>query len=115
MQIEPLLQSMIERAGARTIYGEPVQAEGRTLIPVARIAYGFGMGSGRKGEGEEGGGAGGGFTGQPVGVVEVSAAGTRFISIGIRRKMAAALALGFVLGLAVSRRRVHVTVEKPRK
>lgn len=70
-------------ANVRNVYGEPVSAHDRTLIPVARIGYGFGAGGRESGSGEgsasapAGGGGGGGTGAIPVGVVEISAAGTR--------------------------------------
>lgn len=115
MEIQELLESAVNRAGVRTIFGEPVQAEGKTLIPVARIGFGFGFGAGHREQPAEGTGGGAGFGGRPVGVIEVTRESTRFIAIGSRRRMALALAAGFALGLAVSRRRVSVTVEKPRR
>ena len=67
MDAEQLTQAVAGAvtAGARTrvIFGEPITAQGRTVVPVARIAFGFGSGAGVEPEehGEEaGGGAGGG-------------------------------------------------------
>ena len=36
-----------ERATVKTVFGEPYQLDGRTIVPVARVAYGFGFGGGR--------------------------------------------------------------------
>jgi uncharacterized spore protein YtfJ len=36
-----------ERATVKTVFGEPYQIDGRTIIPIARVAYGFGFGGGR--------------------------------------------------------------------
>jgi uncharacterized spore protein YtfJ len=75
-----------ERATVKTVFGEPYQVNGRTIVPVAKISYGFGFGAGRgpKENGEDdsrGGGAGGGGGGRvsvrPVAVLEMSAAETR--------------------------------------
>jgi hypothetical protein len=56
LDIQQYTQSIVERlqasASVKTIYGEPVAAEGKTIIPVARVAYGFGAGSGSGGKGE---------------------------------------------------------------
>jgi uncharacterized spore protein YtfJ len=35
-----------ERATVKTVFGEPYQIDGRTIIPIARVAYGFGFGGG---------------------------------------------------------------------
>ena len=109
MGIEDFFQTLTERlhasAHVRTIYGDPITAEGKTIVPVARVAYGFGGGSGRKGqaEGEEGGGGGGGIAAAPVGVVEITPGGTRFIPIADGRKLAAAAAIGILFGFWVGR------------
>jgi uncharacterized spore protein YtfJ len=64
-----------ERASVKTVFGDPIQIEGRTVIPVAKVGYGFGVGMGRGGlekEGSgEGGGGGGGLSVRPVAVLEV--------------------------------------------
>jgi hypothetical protein len=49
----------------RAIYGEPISAQGKTVIPVARVMYAYGAGAGTGGVGDtsargEGGGGGGG-------------------------------------------------------
>jgi uncharacterized spore protein YtfJ len=87
--IEPLSKS----ASVRSVYGEAFTVNGKTIIPVARIAYGFGSGSGKDGEG-----GGGGAYGEPVGILEVTDAGTRFIALSEKRKLAAAALAGFCLG-----------------
>ena len=116
-RIQQFFQSLGERlhgsASVKTVYGEPIVVEEKTIIPVARIAYGFGGGvrSGKKGEGgkeqqdrnEEGGG--GGLAASPVGVVEITQEDTRFISIGEERKLACALIAGLFLGIFLGRRR----------
>ena len=71
-----------ERATVKTVFGEPYQVNGRTVVPVAKISYGFGFGAGRgdvkeNGEDKSGGGGGGRVSVRPVAVLEMSAAGTR--------------------------------------
>jgi hypothetical protein len=69
---------------------------------VAEIRYRFGGGGGvPKGGGEVSGGGGGGAKASPAGALEVTPQATRFIAFDDRRRMGAALALGFVLGAAV--------------
>lgn len=36
-----------ERATVKTVFGEPYQLDGRTIVPIARVTYGFGFGGGR--------------------------------------------------------------------
>ena len=79
------IEDMRERASVNAVYGEPVEVGDRTIIPVADIKYGFGVGYGEgptAAEEEEesaatgqGGGAGGGIAARPVAVVEISDAG----------------------------------------
>lgn len=115
MSLHDLSQVMIDRlqgsASAKIIYGDPVTAHGRTIIPVGKVAWGFGggLGPGRirpenldKGSVGEGGGGGVGAT--PVGIIEISDAGTRFISIEQSWKPWAGLAAGILVGLIVGRK-----------
>jgi uncharacterized spore protein YtfJ len=114
--IESIPSSLSNTAHVKTIFGEPIQAHGRTVIPVARIQYGFGGGSGggsigARAENErqrqgEGGGGGGGALCLPLGVVEISATETRFLPIrrGSRRRMAGAVFAGLILGWLLFRR-----------
>ena len=103
--IETLRDSFSNHAGVKTLYGEPVQAQGKTVIPVARLSYGFGAGSGSKRDEQSGGGGGGGLSAIPLGVVEVTPEATRFISIRETRKLAGAIVLGIFLGMWLGRRR----------
>lgn len=116
-KIQEFFQSLGDRvhssASVKTVYGDPIVVEEKTIIPVARVAYGFGGGlrSSNKGEGgtqqKDGGGqgGGGGMAASPVGVVEITQEDTRFISIGEERKLAWALLFGFFLGIFLGRRR----------
>ena len=91
-------------ATVRNVYGEPVQANGKTIVPVARIGYGFGAGAGDSKD-ESGGGGGGGVGIAPLGVIEVTDQGTRFVGISQAPKLLAMLGLGFVIGFVAGRRR----------
>ena len=95
----------------KTVYGEPITTDGKTVIPVAKVAYGFGAGSGSgthtkkgrtgkvpvEGEGE---GAGGGRRGAPVGVVEITEEGTKFVQFGAPKKLAITALVGTGIGIA---------------
>ena len=129
MAIGDVLNNITDRlhstAHVKTIYGEPIVAEGRTIIPVAEVRYGFGGGGGQQGEtsnrgsspvGEAAGagnqgeartgmGGGGGISVRPLGVVEVSSSGTRYISFREGRKIALSLLAGVLLGMMVFGRR----------
>src|SRR5215471_7059986 len=62
------------RAQVSTVFGEPVQRDSLTVIPVAKARFGFGGGGGsggRDGEEGSGGGGGGGAAVTPIGFIEV--------------------------------------------
>lgn len=123
MGTKELIDSAVEHlhtsASVKTVYGEPVAIDGKTFIPVAKVAYGFGGGTGSKkasaGEAgkepvaaESGEGAGGGVTAKPIGIVEITGQETKFVSFGQTKKLALAAVigsgLGLVLGLLLGRR-----------
>jgi uncharacterized spore protein YtfJ len=103
MNLDELFKNISDRvagtASVKSIYGDPVTVGDRTVIPVVRVRYGFGGGVGKTDEG--GGGAGGGVVAQPAGALEITPAGTRFIEFEDKRKLAAALAAGFALGVLI--------------
>ncbi len=112
-------------ASVRNVYGDPVTAAGRTVIPVARIGYGYGAGgkdtggkdasrkdAGRKDAGgdekaaaqPDGCGGAAGNSARPVGVIEITEAGTRFIAFVDPFRLGIALMAGLAIGLAIGRR-----------
>jgi uncharacterized spore protein YtfJ len=115
--IEKALEQLARSADARVVFGEPITAGTRTIVPVARVAYGFGGGLGRRTsdgapapapiDSEIERGVGGGVTARPVGALEITFTGSRYIEFGSGRRMAGAFLAGLVTGLliAVSRRR----------
>jgi uncharacterized spore protein YtfJ len=118
MSIPERVQSIVENlqssASVKTVYGEPIKAEGKTVVPVAKVAYGFGMCSCGKKEEENketekdhqacGGGAAGLII-RPAGVLEITQTETRFIPIGMGRKLAGALVFGLLLGVLIAGKR----------
>ncbi len=74
-------QTVGDKANASAVFGEPVEREGITVIPVAKARYGFGGGGGagaHRGEEGSGGGGGGGALISPVGYIEVRASTAQF-------------------------------------
>jgi uncharacterized spore protein YtfJ len=87
------IEDMRDKASVNAVFGEPVELDERTIIPVADIKYGFGLGYGEGPAGStedtpaetsdegafssQGGGVGGGIAARPVAVVEVSEQGVR--------------------------------------
>lgn len=91
--ISTILERVKGTARVDIIYGESRELHGKTIIPVAAVAYGFGAGAGtgagvrpehngneRSGTGS-GGGGGGGVRVQPVGVLEITDEETRLVPV----------------------------------
>ena len=90
-------------------YGEPITVEGKTIVPVARVLYGFGGGFGSTPEtdadpGESGGGGGGGTVSLPIGVLEITDRETRFVRFTDRKRLALAVGIGIAIGRVLARR-----------
>jgi len=107
-----MLQTMVDRfavtARAQNVFGEPIEAQGKTIVPVARVSYRLGAGGGRrddKGDSAVGGGGGGGGVvhAVPAGVVEITEAGARFVRFFDPQMAAGLVAGGIVLGLLIRR------------
>jgi len=119
MAAQDLIKLIVDRISAtakvENIYGEPKVIAGKTMVPVARIRYGFGAGAGEglAKEGSEGGprpggaGGGGGVDVSPMGFIIADETAIRFVAIPrFRRFMALGMfcfILGFILGRAAGR------------
>jgi uncharacterized spore protein YtfJ len=89
-------------ANAKSVYGEPVRVDNRTIVPVAKVGYGLGATSGGRNGDTVGGGSGGGGVGaRPVGYIEITGDGTRYVEFSAVKKMIGAAALGFVAGYLI--------------
>ncbi|NNN32875.1 sporulation protein [Streptomyces sp. S3(2020)] len=72
--LERLADKLGGRASVTAVYGEPITADGITVIPVAKVAFGFGGGAGREvgaTKSGDGGGGGGGAEARPLGYIEI--------------------------------------------
>ena|SRR5438309_9714239 len=108
--LQSLKENILGQANVKTIYGEPISAQGKTIIPVAKVMYGYGAGAGTGGVGDtkargEGGGGGGGVRAVPVGYIEVTNEQTRFVPVTDRKKLAGALLAGIGVGIWLGWRR----------
>ncbi len=100
--ISVLSERLVATANARNVYGEPVEAHNRTIIPVAKIGYGLGAGAGARGDQNSGGGGGGGGVGaKPAGYIEITDDRTRYVAFSTPKKIIAAVAVGFAAGYLV--------------
>jgi uncharacterized spore protein YtfJ len=104
-EIQRLLDALTDlrkKANVNAVFGKPVSADGRTVIPVAEVAYDFEMGVEEEvvESGTEGGSGGsGGMSVRPVAVVEVTPESTVVKSVVDEQKLALAGAL--LIGWAV--------------
>ncbi len=116
MTIQELFQTISERvqtaASVKTVYGDPIAAEGKTIIPVARVRYGFGGGGGsavgpEDGERPQGTGGGGGGAVEvtPAGFIEITTGEVRYVSFEERRRIVRATVFGMLVALFLLRRR----------
>jgi uncharacterized spore protein YtfJ len=113
--IEKLAAQFGRTASVKNVYGDPIQAGDKTIIPVAQIAFGLGGGYGQgtrknkppkpgetlvkeeEGAKGEGAGGGGGLYAKPKGVYEVTPAYTRFIPANNTKPLLIGLVIGFVV------------------
>ncbi len=68
---------MQKSLSAKTVVGDPIIAEGKTIIPLISVGVGFGAGTGMGKEASGGGGAGGGLGLKPVAVIIIDQRGVR--------------------------------------
>ncbi len=82
--LEQLAERLGGQAQVRIVYGEPIERDGVTVIPVARVRWGFGGGAGsgnsETGQGN-GQGGGGGVSASPAGYIEIANGRTQFRGI----------------------------------
>ena len=81
--LETVFNQIGMNAGAKAVFGDPIEKSGRTVIPVAQAVIGTGGGGGggssdKTGSGE---GAGGGALTRPLGYIEISDEGTVFVPL----------------------------------
>jgi uncharacterized spore protein YtfJ len=113
MSLVEKISELAKPFGVATAYGDPVSIEGRTMVPVALVGYGFGGGSG-EGDSEgayepsdhaghltghgRGEGAGGGGCAIPIGAYVNTDGGLRF-----QPNLIAALSVGIPFVLVTGR------------
>jgi uncharacterized spore protein YtfJ len=96
--IDSAMEHLRTSASVKTVYGEPVRVDGRTFIPVAKVAYGFGGGTAKQARaGDQPDTA----EQTPAGVVEIGAGETKFVSFGQTKRLAWAAAIGSAFGIFI--------------
>jgi sporulation protein YtfJ len=90
MAVEDLLKIVTEEIttmiSTKTVIGEHITVDGRTIIPVTKVTFGFGSGGGEgkkteRGNGGIGGGGGGGATVQPIAFLVVTPDDIKLLTI----------------------------------
>ena len=97
--VERIAERVGGKASVRAVFGDPIERDGITVVPVAKVRWGFGGGAGRGpipvGPGIDGGapeaslsedlsqsgagsGGGGGVTADPIGYLEIGPDGANF-------------------------------------
>jgi len=78
------------KARVQAVFGEPITCENLTVIPVARVRWGYGGGGGRAetppSDPASGSGGGGSVAADPIGYLELGPEGAAFRPIRERRR-----------------------------
>ena len=104
--LEQIGQTVGQKANVSSVFGEPIEREGLTVIPVAKARFGFGGGGGSGSrEGDEGGGVGGGGGAlvSPIGYIELHDGSAEFRRISTPMDFLALVAAASVIAVAVKR------------
>jgi uncharacterized spore protein YtfJ len=104
--LERIGETVGQKAQVSTVFGEAVERDGVTVIPVAKTRFGFGGGGGsgtREGNEGAGGGGGGGAVISPVGYIELRNDAAEFKRISTPRDVVAFVAAASLALLAVKR------------
>jgi uncharacterized spore protein YtfJ len=106
--LERLVSHVGGNARVQAVFGDPVERDGMTVIPVARVRWGVGGGGGSLPDGS-GTGGGGGVVADPVGYIEIASDRATFQpigrSFGAVETVASAIAAAIVLRALVRFRR----------
>lgn len=92
----------VSSVGVHAAYGEPLELDGTTIVPVAVVAYGFAAGENDDSSTKEGAGAGGGGYAAPLGAYVTRDGYTRF-EPNVIALLAVAIPFVCVAGRALAR------------
>lgn len=103
--LEDLIKKLADNAKATLIFADPVERDGMTIIPVAKMNWGFGGGGGSDKKGVTGGvGGGGGIRTIPVGFIQLKGGKARFQPIFDAGKIIMMFAVWGLIGYLIVRR-----------
>jgi uncharacterized spore protein YtfJ len=75
MDVQEILSSARNTLTTKTVYAEPYERDGLTVIPAAKVAGGGGGGTGQDDEGQTGDGGGFGMMARPAGAYIINSEG----------------------------------------
>jgi uncharacterized spore protein YtfJ len=85
------LDELQKSANVGAVFGQPVQVGEKTVIPIASVRYGFGLGFGEQeeltSEANVGGGGAAGAVAKPLGLAEITPESTRVESVVDEQKV----------------------------
>jgi sporulation protein YtfJ len=86
--LDTLMKNLKELVTTKSVVGEPIQAGDATIIPIMKVALGFGAGGGTASEKAQtrGGGGGGGVSITPVGFLVLEGGKAQMITPGQSNK-----------------------------
>ena len=104
--IQNISEKLSDSANIKKIFSEPIEVEGKKIITVAKVSYGFGGGSGKgvNGTEGEGSGGGGGVMAKPIGMIEITKDSTKYIPFEDIKKFFGYLVGGIFVGWFIGRK-----------
>lgn len=104
--IDRLVDRIGASSGTAAVFGEAIEKNGRTIVPVAQSMWGSGGGSGDSEEDGWGAGGGGGAMSKPLGYIEVTDEGAAFVPLR-RPWQDARLILGYAFAIWLISRAIN--------
>ena len=114
--LKTITGEMQKSLSARTVVGDPITVEGKTIVPLVSVGMGFGAGSGSGKDNNPSGGGGLGM--KPIAVVIIDQQGVRIEGLKEGRHSLAehlAEAVPKFLENMVHKKETHVEIEEPTK
>jgi uncharacterized spore protein YtfJ len=101
--LERMAEKLGMQARSASVYSEPIEKNGITIVPVAKVRWGFGGGGGSKEGKEHGSGGGGGMRVTPVGFIELKDGQSEFKPIRDASSFVPAILAGGAMGFLLLR------------
>ena len=104
--LERMAEKLVMQARSASVYSEPIEKNGITIVPVAKVRWGFGGGGGAGGAKEgkgHGSGGGGGMRVTPVGFIELKDGQSEFKPIRDASSFVPAILAGGAMGFLLLR------------